>query len=71
MVGYSETADQENLPNFSLVKDRLGITRICDLSPPDVRKVQTLAIIELTALFDLHGIELKRRKFGKTKVKGD
>lgn len=68
-MSYSETADQKNLPNFSLVKDRLGITRISDLSHQDVRKVQSLALIELTALFDLHGIELKRRKYGKTKTK--
>ncbi|XP_077965883.1 uncharacterized protein LOC120335375 isoform X2 [Styela clava] len=68
-MSYSETADQENLPNFSLVKDRLGITRISDLSAKDIGKVQSLALIELTALFDLHNIELKRRKFGKPKIK--
>ena len=41
-----------------------------DLSGVDMRKVQSLALIELTALFDLKRIELKRRKTGKTKPKG-
>ncbi|XP_076802290.1 uncharacterized protein LOC143446516 isoform X1 [Clavelina lepadiformis] len=68
-MSYTETANQESLPNFSLVKDRLGITKISDLSPIDMRKVQSLALIELTALFDLRGIDLKRRKLGKMKPK--
>jgi len=41
-----------------------------DLSLVDMRKVQSLALIELTALMDLRGIELKRRKSGKSKLKG-
>nr|CAB3222841.1 rho GTPase-activating protein 18 [Phallusia mammillata] len=68
-MSYSGTADQANLPNFSLVKDRLGITTISDLSQVDMRKVQSLALIELTALFDLRGIDLKRKKPPKNKVK--
>nr|XP_018673262.1 rho GTPase-activating protein 12 isoform X1 [Ciona intestinalis] len=67
-MSYSETADKQNLPNFSLVREPLGITKISDLSPTDMRKVQSLALIELTALFDLRGIELKRRK-AKAKIK--
>uniref|UniRef100_H2Z4G2 Uncharacterized protein n=1 Tax=Ciona savignyi TaxID=51511 RepID=H2Z4G2_CIOSA len=41
-MSYSETADKQNLPNFSLVRDRLGTTKISDLSPTDMRKVQSL-----------------------------
>ncbi|XP_019617835.1 PREDICTED: rho GTPase-activating protein 18-like, partial [Branchiostoma belcheri] len=61
------SADQ--LPNFTLVKDKLGVTKVGDLSEMDMKKVRSLALIELTALFDTHNIELKRRRPGKIKLK--
>ncbi|CAH1247520.1 ARHGAP18 [Branchiostoma lanceolatum] len=61
------SADQ--LPNFTLVKDKLGVTKVGDLSERDMKKVRSLALIELTALFDTHNIELKRRRPGKVKLK--
>ncbi|XP_035659554.1 rho GTPase-activating protein 18-like [Branchiostoma floridae] len=61
------SADQ--LPNFTLVKDKYGVTKVGDLSERDMKKVRSLALIELTALFDTHNIELKRRRPGKVKLK--
>ncbi|MEE6516076.1 hypothetical protein FKM82_025290, partial [Ascaphus truei] len=53
---------------FQIRKGRLGVTRISDLSPPDMKQVPTLALIELTALCDVLDIELKRNKAGKRKA---
>lgn len=52
----------DGLPNFVLVKETLGITRIDDLGKNDVVKLHSLALIELTALFDIHNISYSRRK---------
>ncbi|XP_065063081.1 rho GTPase-activating protein 18-like [Rhopilema esculentum] len=58
------------LPNFTLQPEKLGITGIPDLSESDMVKVRSLALIELTALFDTCGIPMKRRKqFTKLKQK--
>lgn len=58
------------LPNFTLEPETLGITRIADLSEPDLEKVRSLALIELTALFDKYNIAMKRRKqFLKPRIK--
>lgn len=57
------------LPNFTLTKDELGVTRVGDLSRADMEKVRSLTLIELTALFDSHGLALHRRKPIKKKVK--
>ena len=57
--------------NFTLQPEKLGITRICDLSETDMVKVRSLALIELTALFDTYSIHMNRRKhFSKLKTKG-
>lgn len=50
------------LQNFVLVKDTLGVTRVGDLAKADVTKLRSLALIELTALFDIHNITYTRRK---------
>ncbi|KXJ20532.1 Rho GTPase-activating protein 18 [Exaiptasia diaphana] len=55
--------------NYTLTKDELGVTHISDISKQDMEKVRSLALIELTALFDSHGIALHRRKPVKRKVK--
>ncbi|XP_060046468.1 rho GTPase-activating protein 18 isoform X2 [Erinaceus europaeus] len=57
------------LPNFRLPKDKTGTTRIGDLAPQDMKKVCYLALIELTALYDVLGIELKQQKAVKIKTR--
>ncbi|XP_057345249.1 rho GTPase-activating protein 18 isoform X2 [Manis pentadactyla] len=57
------------LPNFRLPKDKTGTTRIGDLAPQDMKKVCHLALIELTALYDVLGIELKQQKAVKIKTR--
>ena len=56
--------------NFTLTKDELGVTRVQDISSQDMEKVRSLSLIELTALFDSHGLALHRRKPVKRRVKG-
>ncbi|XP_012516247.1 PREDICTED: rho GTPase-activating protein 18 [Propithecus coquereli] len=56
-------------PNFRLPKDKTGTTRIGDLAPQDMKKVCHLALIELTALYDVLGVELKQQKAVKIKMK--
>lgn len=43
-------------------EDDLGITDVDGLSNKDLDRVRSLALIDLTALFDLHGITYVRRK---------
>lgn len=57
--------------NFRFPKDKTGTTKIGDLAPQDMKKIHALALIELTALFDILGIELKPQKAAKIKVKGE
>ncbi|XP_045430647.1 rho GTPase-activating protein 40 isoform X1 [Pipistrellus kuhlii] len=57
-----------SLPKFRVPKGRLGLTRIGDLSSQDLKKMAALALIELTALCDVLGVELKRSKAGKPKA---
>uniref|UniRef100_A0A2K6GW73 Rho GTPase activating protein 40 n=1 Tax=Propithecus coquereli TaxID=379532 RepID=A0A2K6GW73_PROCO len=59
-----------SLPTFRIHKGRLGVTRIGDLSPQDMKKVPPLALIELTALCDVLGVDLRRSKAGKWKAAG-
>ncbi|KAG6933379.1 Rho GTPase activating protein 18 [Chelydra serpentina] len=61
--------DDTLLPNFRLPKDKTGTTKIGDLAPQDMKKVYSLALIELTALYDLLGTELKQQKAIKIKTK--
>ncbi|XP_035293902.1 rho GTPase-activating protein 18 isoform X1 [Cricetulus griseus] len=58
-----------SLPSFRLPKDKTGTTRIGDLAPQDMKKVCHLALIELTALYDVLGVELKQQKAVKIKTK--
>nr|XP_008005284.2 rho GTPase-activating protein 18 isoform X3 [Chlorocebus sabaeus] len=61
--------DDATLPTFRLPKDKTGTTRIGDLAPQDMKKVCHLALIELTALYDVLGIELKQQKAVKIKTR--
>uniref|UniRef100_A0A8D2NXB6 Rho GTPase activating protein 40 n=1 Tax=Zosterops lateralis melanops TaxID=1220523 RepID=A0A8D2NXB6_ZOSLA len=60
--------DGNALTRFKIPKGRLGVTRIGDLSAQDMKKIPTLALIELTALCDILGFELKRNKAAKLKT---
>ncbi|ELW69643.1 Rho GTPase-activating protein 40 [Tupaia chinensis] len=60
--------DRGALPKFRIPKGRLGVTRIGDLSLEDMRKIPSLALIELTALCDVLGLDLKRSKVCKWKA---
>ncbi|KAH0622299.1 hypothetical protein JD844_024479 [Phrynosoma platyrhinos] len=55
--------------NFRLPKDKTGTTKIGALAPQDMKKIHALALIELTALFDILGTELKPQKAIKIKIK--
>uniref|UniRef100_A0A674AJ83 Rho GTPase activating protein 18 n=1 Tax=Salmo trutta TaxID=8032 RepID=A0A674AJ83_SALTR len=55
--------------NFKLSRDKTGLTKVGDLSPQDMKKVHRLVLIEMTALFDTAGIDLKTHKAVKLKVK--
>jgi len=55
------------LQSFMVTPTPQGITRIQDLSPPDMEKVRSLALLELTISFDEHEIHLRARRPAKTK----
>ncbi|XP_062953163.1 rho GTPase-activating protein 18 isoform X1 [Cynocephalus volans] len=61
--------DNASSTHFRLPKDKTGTTRIGDLAPQDMKKVCHLALIELTALYDVLGVELKQQKAVKVKTK--
>ncbi|XP_028653763.1 rho GTPase-activating protein 18 isoform X2 [Erpetoichthys calabaricus] len=61
--------EDTHMPNFRLLKDKTGTTKIGDLAPQDMRKVHSLALIELTALFDAFGVDFKSHKTLKIKYK--
>uniref|UniRef100_A0A8C7D6G9 Rho GTPase activating protein 18 n=1 Tax=Oncorhynchus kisutch TaxID=8019 RepID=A0A8C7D6G9_ONCKI len=63
------TDTDDTLPNFKLSRDKTGLTKMGDLSPQDMKKVHRLVLIEMTALFDTAGIDLKAHKAVKLKVK--
>ncbi|XP_072425988.1 rho GTPase-activating protein 28 isoform X2 [Chiloscyllium punctatum] len=57
------------LPKFTIREDRLGLTRIGDLSSQDMKKIHNLSLIEITTFYDALGIELKRNRTLKVKAK--
>ncbi|XP_077408381.1 rho GTPase-activating protein 18 isoform X2 [Vanacampus margaritifer] len=67
-VQTSPNSPDDKLPNFKLLKDKTGQTRVEHLSPPDMKKVRRLALVEMTALFDTAGIDLKAHKAVKVKT---
>ncbi|XP_058247941.1 rho GTPase-activating protein 18 isoform X2 [Hemibagrus wyckioides] len=62
-----ETDDR--LPDFRVVRDKTGMTKVGDLSLADMKKVHRLVLIEVSALFDTAGIDLKTHKPLRIKVK--
>ncbi|XP_018424447.1 PREDICTED: rho GTPase-activating protein 18, partial [Nanorana parkeri] len=65
----NEKEDDSFLPNFRFPQDKTGITKIGDLAPQDMKKVTSLALIELTALYDVLNTDLKFQRAAKVKVK--
>ncbi|XP_061785222.1 rho GTPase-activating protein 18 isoform X4 [Nerophis lumbriciformis] len=65
----SPNSPDDKLPNFRLLRDKTGQTRIGQLSPMDMKKVRRLALVEMTALFDTGSIDLKAHKAVKMKTK--
>ncbi|XP_069743090.1 rho GTPase-activating protein 18 isoform X2 [Narcine bancroftii] len=61
--------DDASLPNYRLPKDKTGTTKAGDLAPQDMKKVRSLALIEMTALYDTIGIDFKHHKAIKVKIK--
>ncbi|KAM4529613.1 rho GTPase-activating protein 18 isoform 4-T4 [Fundulus diaphanus] len=68
-VTGSLNSPDDKLPNFKLLRDKTGQTRVGDLSPLDMKKVHRLVLVEMTALFDTAGIDVKANKPGKVKSK--
>ncbi|XP_016361116.1 rho GTPase-activating protein 40 [Sinocyclocheilus anshuiensis] len=60
--------DDGALPRVICPQCRLGVTRVLDLSQQDMKKVRQLALIDMTALCDLLGLEVKRHKTCKRKI---
>uniref|UniRef100_A0AAY4A0Y9 Rho-GAP domain-containing protein n=1 Tax=Denticeps clupeoides TaxID=299321 RepID=A0AAY4A0Y9_9TELE len=54
---------------FHIVKPKLGVTRVYDLSSEDMKKVGPFALIELTTFYDCLGIELKRNRIVRNKTR--
>ncbi len=61
--------DTFSLPtqNFMVMPDALGLTYINDLSPPDMDKVRSVTLVELTITFDDHNLPLRPRRATKLK----
>ncbi|MGH0145183.1 UNVERIFIED_CONTAM: hypothetical protein FKN15_056822 [Acipenser sinensis] len=61
--------DDATLPKFMIRKAKLGLTVVGDLSQEDMKKIGYISLIELTAYFEALGIELKRNRTVKSKVR--
>ncbi|KAM9354132.1 rho GTPase-activating protein 18 [Pholidichthys leucotaenia] len=68
-VKNSLNSPDDKLPNFRLLRDKTGQTRIGDLSPLDMKKVRRLVLVEMTALFDTAGVDVKAHKAVKVKAR--
>ncbi|ROL44025.1 Rho GTPase-activating protein 18, partial [Anabarilius grahami] len=70
-VSFSEQAliYKEGLKDFRVSQDKTGQTKVGDLSAEDMKKVRRLVLIEMSALFDTCGIEVKAHKALRVKVR--
>ncbi|TSK16093.1 Rho GTPase-activating protein 18 [Bagarius yarrelli] len=59
----------KDLPTFQIVKPKQGLTRVHDLSSEDLKKIGYISLIELTTFYDALGIELKRNRGVRSKVR--
>uniref|UniRef100_T1JKW0 Rho-GAP domain-containing protein n=1 Tax=Strigamia maritima TaxID=126957 RepID=T1JKW0_STRMM len=70
--GFEKKRDllnEDDLPDMVLIGGKLGVTLIEDLSAEDMKKIRSLVLIELSALFDQYNIHYSRRKGAKKKKK--
>ncbi|KAM4633112.1 rho GTPase-activating protein 18 [Polymixia lowei] len=68
-ISNPSQSPDDKLPDFRLLRDKTGQTRVGDLSALDMKKVRRLVLVEMTALFDTAGIDLKAHKALKVKTK--
>uniref|UniRef100_A0A8C2AAY3 Rho GTPase activating protein 18 n=1 Tax=Cyprinus carpio TaxID=7962 RepID=A0A8C2AAY3_CYPCA len=68
-VTQPQNEADDRLPDFKVSQDKTGQTRVGDLSDEDMKKVRRLVLIEMSALFDTCGIEVKAHKALKVKVR--
>ncbi|XP_043539546.1 rho GTPase-activating protein 18 isoform X1 [Chiloscyllium plagiosum] len=61
--------DDSSLPNYRLPKEKTGTTKAGDLAPQDMKKVRSLALIEITAMYDTLGVDFKHHKAMKIKIR--
>ncbi|XP_041043323.1 rho GTPase-activating protein 18 [Carcharodon carcharias] len=61
--------DDASLPNYRLPKEKTGTTKAGNLAPQDMKKVRSLALIEITALYDTVGVDFKHHKAIKVKIR--
>ncbi|KAL6488998.1 hypothetical protein MHYP_G00027390 [Metynnis hypsauchen] len=59
----------KDLPKFQIVTPKQGLTRVHDLSSEDIKKIGCISLIELTTFYDALGIELKRNRMVRSKVR--
>ncbi|XP_070534988.1 rho GTPase-activating protein 18-like isoform X2 [Ptychodera flava] len=58
------------LPNVTIVQDKLGLTPVDSLGHTDIDKIRSLALLELTTMYDTYSLSLRpMRKPGKKKIK--
>ncbi|XP_066540043.1 rho GTPase-activating protein 28 isoform X2 [Hoplias malabaricus] len=58
-----------DLPMFKILKPNQGLTRVHDLSSEDIKKIGQICLIELTTFFGGLGIEQKRNRMVRSKVR--
>ncbi|CAM4695059.1 unnamed protein product [Leuciscus chuanchicus] len=68
-VTQPQSEADDRLPDFRVSQDKTGQTKVGDLSAEDMKKVRRLVLIEMSALFDTCGIEVKAHKALKVKVR--
>ncbi|XP_048064159.1 rho GTPase-activating protein 18 isoform X3 [Megalobrama amblycephala] len=68
-VTQPQSEADDRLPDFRVSQDKTGQTKVGDLSAEDMKKVRRLVLIEMSALFDTCGIEVKAHKALRVKVK--
>uniref|UniRef100_A0A8C9WCJ1 Rho GTPase activating protein 18 n=1 Tax=Scleropages formosus TaxID=113540 RepID=A0A8C9WCJ1_SCLFO len=68
-VSVDTDYEEDRFTSDSRTPEKTGTTKVGDLGPADMKKVQRLALIEMTALFDTASIDLKAHKAVKLKFK--
>ncbi|KAL3887750.1 hypothetical protein ACJMK2_000143 [Sinanodonta woodiana] len=64
-TALSRAKPKDHLPNFAMVDEKLGLTRMKDLSRVDILHIRRFAFLELTVIFDVNGITYSRQRTKK------